>query len=124
MRKKIRIFVVAVLIVLILIIIGAGAYVYNLKSEKKVVIIPTTNSPKTLELTRILSSSGFNLESNPFEENGSITASISGSTVVFSNSKDLKKQVKALQLLNGSLKMEDKRPREIDLRFEKVVLRY
>jgi len=76
------------------------------------------------DLVTILEKNGYFVSPPPIFVNDSIQASISGITAVFSPEKDLFSQVRSLQLVLGRLKMEEKNAKEIDLRFNKVVVRY
>lgn len=124
MRKKIRLFVISAVLLTLLFISLIGGYSLYKQSENQPVNNPVMSPPKTYALVKILKSAGFEIASPPFENNGTISASVSGSLVLFSSLKDLKMQVKALQLVTRSLKMEGTKPKEIDLRFTKVVVRY
>lgn len=124
MQKKLRLLGVLGVVLLIFALASVFGFIYYAKSSNQPVTVPVTASPKALDLTNLLQAGGFTLESPPFEEKGVIMASVSGTTVLFSATKDLKTQVKALQLTKGSLKMDKDKPKIIDLRFNKIVLRY
>lgn len=124
MRKRIRTLAVIFAVLLIITTASAGGFFFWQKSQNLPIKTPVSGSPKALELTKALTNAGFTIDSVPIETKGAITASVSGKLVVFSVAKDTKTQVKALQLLEQSLKMEPTNPKEIDLRFDKVVVRY
>lgn len=124
MRKKIRLFIVLSLLVVCLGVLLAGGTAFYLQRTDFSVLTPIAKESKITELTKELAKANFRIEASPFEQNGVITASVSGSVVLFSSSKDLKAQIRALQLLLSRLKMEPVKPKEIDLRFEKIVVRY
>lgn len=124
MRKKIRLVLILGFIFVCLGILFVGGTAFYLRYTDFSVAIPIAKESKTIELTKELAKANFRIEASPFEQNGIITASISGSVVLFSSSKDLKAQIKALQLLISRLKMEPVKPKEIDLRFEKIIVRY
>lgn len=63
-------------------------------------------------------------DSLPLEAQDYLIASSSGILIYFPKDKDLSLTVKALQLVWQRVTMEQKRPKEIDLRFNKPVLRY
>ncbi len=122
MNKRIKI--LSFILALVGVLVFVGSLLFFQKSKKLPVVTPVNSSPKTLELASELSKNNFSLESVPIENKNSIIASVSGLKVIFSRQKSLKTQVKALQLTLPGLKMESVIPREIDLRFDKVVLRY
>lgn len=92
-----------------------------LRPEK--VVPPVFQQPVVYDLTALLEKNGLTTSSSPIFVNGTIQASISGVTVIFSPDKDLFSQVRSLQLVLGKLKMEARPISEIDLRFNKVVVR-
>lgn len=124
MRKKIRLFTISVVTLLVIITISSIAVFYTKLLPKEKVISPVPTPPVVLELLATLENRGFEVEALPFEEESSVIASVSGTKIIFSKSKSPQSQVKALQLVIESLKMEAVKPKEIDLRFDKVILRY
>lgn len=86
-------------------------------------LIPFSRQPETYDLVAALEKSGLGVTLPPVTLGGTIQASISGVTVFFAADKDLDTQVRALQLVLPTIKMEGKAA-EIDLRFNKVVIRY
>lgn len=123
-KKKIRLVLILGLLFVCLGVLLVGGTAFYLRYTDFSVAIPIAKESKITELTKELDKANFRIEASPFEQNGVITASVSGSVVLFSSSKDLKAQIKALQLLIGRHKMEPVKPKEIDLRFEKIVVRY
>lgn len=67
--------------------------------------------------------SGLTLLGIPVVLGDSIKASVSGVQVVFGIDKDISIQVRALQLVLGKLTI-NRLPKEIDLRFNKAIIRY
>lgn len=124
MNKKIRLFFISLAVLLISIFLIAGGYIYNLKKSNQKVQNPIAKQPQSLELVKELKAASFKIESSLFENQNTIIASVSGSKVVFSKTKSIKTQVKSLQLLLDSLKMDMAKPNEIDLRFDKVIVRF
>lgn len=124
MAKKIRLLLILITLVSVLTITGIAIFLYYHSQENLPVQNPTSSQTTLLKLASELKLADLPLESTPFEQNGVITASISGTKVLFSTRKDLKKAIKALQLIKAKLKMDSVKPSEIDLRFDKVVVRY
>lgn len=84
---------------------------------------PFTRPDQTHELIDQLEKSGVNIETAPLVLGDTIEASISGFRVLFAGESDLPTQVRALQLVLPRLKMDGKTVKEIDLRFNKVIIR-
>lgn len=84
--------------------------------------VPVSGQGEVLGLTNELSKQGIGILGLPVVSGDVIEASISGKRVIFSRDKDIISQVRALQLILPRLKM-DTNIKEIDLRFNKVVLR-
>lgn len=82
-----------------------------------------SREPATV-LTETLEKAGLQLQSPPTISSNTIQASISGVTVFFAVDKNLTTQVRALQLLLSRHTIGDKVAREIDLRFNQVVVKY
>lgn len=80
--------------------------------------------PQTYELTQLLEKNGIGISGLPTVINNNIMASVSGILVTFSLDKNLEVQVRALQLVLPRLKMEGKPVKEVDLRFNKVIIKY
>lgn len=85
--------------------------------------VPLTAGAIVPELAGVLEKTGLAIFGQPAILGNSVIASISGIRVSFSTEKDFSSQVRALQLILGRLTI-DKLPKEIDLRFGKVVIRY
>lgn len=85
--------------------------------------VPVSAGAIVPNLTSILERSGLAVSGQPVVLGDSVIASISGARVIFASDKDFFPQVRALQLILGRLTI-DKIPKEIDLRFGKVVIRY
>jgi len=107
---------------LVLILVGAGGVVYFKQSKKGPVNF--FQKPQTYELAQLLEKNGIGISGLPIVTNNNIMASVSGILVTFSADKDLVVQVRALQLVLPRLKMEGKPVKEIDLRFNKVIIKY
>lgn len=75
------------------------------------------------ELTGVLEKTGLAVSGSPVILGDSVIASVSGIRILFGADKDFSTQVRALQLILGRLTI-DKLPKEIDLRFSKVVIKY
>lgn len=120
MNKKLPLIFVFSLLALILIV---SCYFY-LSTRKSQIYLPIFHRSPSSELSTLLAEKLLNLESAPIVSSDRIEASISGTIVYFSKDKDLKTQVRALQLVLPRLKMNDRPVKVIDLRFEKVVIRY
>lgn len=74
-------------------------------------------------LAGVLEKAGLAVSESPVVLGDRVIASVSGIRVVFAKDKDFSSQVRALQLVLGRLTI-DKVPKEIDLRFNKVIIRY
>lgn len=109
-------------LLLALVLIGAGVFIYT-KQQKKA---PGEffQKPPAYELTKLLEKNGIGISGLPTVINNNLMASVSGILVTFSLDKDLEVQVRALQLVLPRLKMESKPAKEIDLRFNKVIIKY
>ncbi|KKU91348.1 MAG: hypothetical protein UY21_C0010G0003 [Microgenomates group bacterium GW2011_GWA1_48_10] len=86
--------------------------------------LPIANSSATTELSQILREQNLAISSPLTLTGTTATAFISGLTVFFSLDKDINTQVRTLQLVLGRTKIEARAPKEIDLRYNKVVIRY
>lgn len=106
--------------VVVLVLVGA----YSLRRlSRPGLVAPTSNASKEQLLRDSLNSAGLQFES-PFEiDDETITASIAGTTVLFSTAKDLSIQVRSLQLLLPEVTMDKEKISVIDLRFNKVVIK-
>lgn len=118
MKKKIILFLILSLL------IAAGILIWNVRFDKQTLFIPYFSPPPEKQLVNELTKNNININSLPAVSGNTLTSSISGTTVIFTSSKDFGPQIRALQLVLGGIKMEGKIPKEIDLRFDKVVLRY
>lgn len=87
------------------------------------IITPLVKTPLSYDLSSILEKNGL-VATTPITVNGAVLASVSGILVSFSPEKDFLQQVRALQLVLPKVKMDEKRVFEIDLRFNKVVIKY
>ncbi|MBI4100062.1 hypothetical protein HY440_03575 [Candidatus Microgenomates bacterium] len=87
------------------------------------VATPYSSPDPSTTLATELSRAGITLDSAPQILGANINASMSGIMVIFSRDGDLVSQARTLQLLLPRLKMENKKITEIDLRFNKVVVR-
>lgn len=82
---------------------------------------PVINSIKTVDSLRLRS---LEVSSAKVVSEKSLEAIIDGTTVIFSLSGDLEYQLDSLQLIFSRTKIEGKRPKKIDLRFDKPFLTY
>lgn len=87
------------------------------------IVAPVVQQPPFYNLVDALEKEGLELSSLPVLENDTIYASISGIAVLFDVAKSFHYQARSLQLVLGKIKMEDKNIKEIDLRFNKVIIR-
>ncbi len=108
----------------VLVIIVGVLLIYHLWPRTEQFLQPLFSPPPEKELMAALQSQNLSIELPLTVSGNSIAASISGTTVLFSQRKDFRIQARALQLVLMRIKMDTKAPREIDLRFDKVVLRY
>lgn len=92
-------------------------------SRSTTIINPLSRPSLVYDLSAILEKNAF-VFTPPIIKDGSIMASISGILVSFSTQKDFLAQVRALQLVLPKVKMDGSRVSQIDLRFDKVVIKY
>jgi len=111
------------LLVLLLLFIVCLGIVYVLRQSSKI-LTPLSQSSPVYDLVAILEKNQIYLTIPPIMNGGAIQASISGIVVSFSPDKDFSQQIRALQLVLPKVKMDTKRVSEIDLRFNKVVIKY
>lgn len=112
-----------VLVLSLLVATGIGAKVYIDSTSKTVT--PVRRGSETAALGQELEAHNLQAPQGIFQQGDSLMATISGKTVLFSIEKDFGTQVRALQLVLTHLTMggEKEAVKEIDLRFQKVVLR-
>lgn len=103
-------------------VLGISFYTWRMRS--KPLVWPVTQENNLQNLRSSLEKENVSFDGQIGQLGETITASISGMSVYFNGSKDLNQEVRALQLLLPRLKMEERKPREIDLRFNKVIIRY
>ncbi|MCL4397591.1 hypothetical protein M1403_01035 [Patescibacteria group bacterium] len=87
-------------------------------------VSPISQEPTAYDLLSLLTKNNLTVSGTPVIVDGTMEATVSGVLALFSLDKDLALQVRSLQLVLPRLTMEDKQVKEIDLRFDKVVLRY
>ncbi|MEK7565609.1 MAG: hypothetical protein AAB506_01015 [Patescibacteria group bacterium] len=85
---------------------------------------PIVGENYKVRLVQELSSKKIELHTLPDESDDALIASISGILVYFSKNKDLSVQATALQMILGKTTIDNRIPKEIDLRFSKPILRY
>lgn len=115
-----RIFVVLTLVILSAVVVGWW--------QKERFFPPPFKTPVSAgeivpELVQKLEKAGLSISEQPIVLGDSMIASVSGVKVLLDRNKDLSSQVRALQLVLGRLTI-DKLPKEIDLRFSKVIIKY
>lgn len=111
-------------LVVVLAVAGAGLLVKQRFFPEGRLILPYSSVSPARQLTDILGTGDINPTGQIIIKGSTMEASVSGVLVLFSSDKDLGLQVRTLQLILPRLKMEDKVAKEIDLRFNKVVIRY
>lgn len=116
-----RLLLILIALTVIVIALGVG---YKLFLAPVQLRIPVKNPPDNYVLAELLNQQGFVIGSPPLVSGDILSATVSGITVYFSRSSDLKVQVRSLQLLLPKVTMEGKRPQKIDLRFTKAVITY
>ena len=119
----------AVLLGLILLVLFAGVGVWQKGKIRQrfwpvKAVSPISQPSSVYDLMTLLGKSGLRISQTPVIVDGTIQASVSGVSVLFAPDKDLAVQVRSLQLVLPRLTMEGKKVLEIDLRFNKVVVRY
>jgi hypothetical protein len=111
-----------------LILAGGGTLVLRERAwallPRGEILRPISAAPDGYELIRRLEKAGIPAADFPAISGEVLAASVSGVRVLFSREKDLDLQVRALQLVLPGVRMEEKRVEEIDLRFDKIILRY
>lgn len=120
MNKKLPLMIV---ILITLVIFISGFFLFQ-KSRQTEIFIPFFDKSPVQKLAAVLENSSLKLETVPVVVDEKLIASISGYSIIFSYQKDLETQVRSLQLILPRLKMENKTVKEIDLRFNKVIIRY
>ena len=110
-----------VLVIIALLVICVGIVVVMRQTPK--ILSPLIATSPVYKLASLLSKNGL-VSTTPVIENGALIASVSGILVSFSPQKDLAEQVRALQLVLPKVKMDQRQVIEIDLRFNKVVIKY
>lgn len=110
--------------VFVLIILIAGFNILGKLYFLNIPKSPNYDAGISQQLGAVLKEANFASPSQIVISGDTVTASIAGYTVKFSRNKDFLSQVKTLQLVLGKIKIEGRIPREIDLRFTKIVLRY
>lgn len=109
------------MVILVGLILGGVLFVKD-RFERRV-LEPSTVSTVEKILVDQVAKAGISIDGLPITLGETIEASISGYRVLFSKDKDIKSQVRALQLVLPKITM-NRIPKEIDLRFGKVVLKY
>lgn len=110
---------ITVVFLFLFLVLAAGTVVFISRHQT---LTPVYKKEAVLGLLEALSNQGIGVSGLPVMREKVIEASIAGKRVVFSDDGDIKSQVRALQLILPRLKM-DARVSEVDLRFNKVVLR-
>ncbi len=110
-----------VLVIIALVILCVAIVVVMRQTPK--MLSPLISSSPSYDLVSLLNKNGL-VSTTPVLINGALIASVSGILVSFSPQKDLAEQVRALQLVLPKVKMEQRQVIEIDLRFNKVVIKY
>lgn len=110
------------LLVFIILSLACIGFVAFLSNSKKI-INPLNRASLVSDLSLVLEKNGL-VFTTPVVVNETIMASISGVLVSFSSQKDFLAQVRALQLVLPKVKMDGSRISQIDLRFDKVVIKY
>lgn len=87
------------------------------------VISPLTADDPMFVLISQLEKSAILLDSPPVVTMDTITASISGIRVLFSKDNNLETQVRSLQLVLPRLRIDHRNISEVDLRFNKIIIR-
>jgi hypothetical protein len=113
---------VAIIIFLVaLIIVGIAVKKY----KKGELVLPLGTSSVATSLSLELQNSGFPLpEPAKIVDGDTIEASISGIRVLFPYKTDQNSHLLALQIIYKEITMEKGKPKEIDLRFQKPIIRY
>ena len=109
------------LVIIILLFVCVGIVMFLSRSSN--IINPLSKPSLIYDLSSVLEKNGLAFTS-PIIKDNSIMASISGILVSFSTQKDFLAQVRALQLVLPKVKMDGSRVSQIDLRFDKVVIKY
>lgn len=122
MKSKLPLIVVTIIIILITL---STLLFYQNFSVKKPILIPFFAPSPTQSLSKALEDVSIKVDSGPRIEMETIVASISGYKVIFSKDKDIISQVRALQLVQSTVKMNNRVPKVVDVRLvNKVIIRY
>ncbi|MGI8419483.1 MAG: hypothetical protein ACR2LN_02455 [Candidatus Levyibacteriota bacterium] len=121
--------------VLVVVILGSGGlyYVYLQKTSKLQIVIPLAAKPVMrseqqdiayTELQKDLQGENIAFSSITKEKDGSFKVTLQqGGVVTFSSQKDIMTQIASLQYILSHLTMEGKLFSQLDLRFEKPVIK-
>lgn len=110
-------------LLILLVLVDGGIFVYFRLKPVKILNPLAANSP-IYELNSVLAENALNTTVPIYLNPDTILASVAGVMVDFSPTKDFSKQVRALQLVLPKVKMDGSNVKEIDLRFNNVVLKY
>lgn len=120
MKRKIYKTVGVILLVLFVFL----TYFFLTRFRSSGLLSPIFGENHKAKLIQELLVRGISLNTPPNESDDTLVASISASQIYFSKEKDLSAQVVALQIILGKITIDDRIPKEIDLRFNKPILRY
>lgn len=109
--------------VLTLLSLAAMAYWQREKFFPPLLKTPISAGDIVPNLAGILEKTGLTISGQPAVLRDTVVASVSGIRVIFGTDREFPSQVRALQLVLGRLTI-NKLPKEIDLRFSKVVIKY
>ncbi len=114
------------LFVLALILFTMGKIIETLTPQQTVFANPYTRQNQFAEAEALLSAKGFEVESKTVSKDKSVltVALHNGPTVLFSSSTDLEWQISSLHSIMYKLTIDNKRPTEIDFRFEKPIVKF
>ncbi len=115
--------IIVSLLVFLIIIVPLSILIYQHLSPTPLKLPYFSPNPQDV-LTDTLAKNGLPITGQIIVQGPTLEASISGFLVYFSSDKDLALQARTLQLVLPRLKMDTKTARVIDLRFNKVVIRY
>ena len=112
------------LLLFIVLILAAGSGIFYFLHRPIKLLNPLASISPIYELSAVLNKNDLTATAPIYLNPETIQASVAGVLVDFSPTKDFDLQVRALQLVLPKVKMVDSNIKEIDLRFNNIVLKY
>lgn len=124
--------------VIIVTLVGASTVIYiyrdrisnlsipAIQGTNGALAVPVTNGNSKSEFEQLLKEGNFNIEKREYhdDDNYMIVQLVNGVVVIFSLSEDAKMQISSLQSILNRLTIDNRRPKTIDFRYSKPVVRF